>query len=80
MGRFWFCAYSAEVGTGFANQNTRKLTGLRGADEKIAGTTDISLIFKGFSSGFKTAPASQPELTKPVPSTIVPAKSIGSSS
>jgi hypothetical protein len=45
---------------------------------KTAGTTDISLIFPGFSNGFKASVARPPELTKPLPSTIVPAKSIGS--
>ena len=45
---------------------------------KTASTTDISLIFPGFSSAFKAPSAQPPELTKPLPSTIVPAKSIGS--
>jgi hypothetical protein len=74
MWRFWLSAYS-----GFAIGIRASLWGV-GASGKIAGTTDISLIFPHFSSGFKVQPACAPELTKPVPSTIVPAKSIGSCS
>ena len=45
---------------------------------KTPASTDISLILPGFSSGFKARQPWPPELTKPVPSTIVPANSIGS--
>jgi hypothetical protein len=47
-------------------------------DGKKAGTSDISLIIRHFSSGFKAHFARPPELTKAVPSTIVPANSIWS--
>ena len=52
-----------------------------GAGGRIAGNdTDISLIIPAFSSGFKAPRGlAPPELTKPLPSTIVPANSIGSS-
>jgi len=44
----------------------------------MAGFADISLIVPAFSSGFKAPAACRPELTKSVPSTIVPANSIWS--
>jgi hypothetical protein len=41
-------------------------------------STDISLIIPGFSSAFKAPQTAAPELTKPVPSTIVPPEPIWS--
>jgi hypothetical protein len=46
---------------------------------KAAGLTNIYLIIPAFSAVLGHREALQAELTKPAPSTIVPANSIGSS-